>query len=67
MQAKVMLLRSGSKFKLVCSDCRKTIAKNLPGEHSAYYHAGAAVQHAADCVGVKKDWVRLLLRIFATN
>ena len=29
---KVMLLRTGSTFKIVCSDCRKTIAMDLPGE-----------------------------------
>ena len=49
---KVMLLRTGSTFKIVCSDCRKTIAMDLPGELVANYHARVALDHAAECEGV---------------
>jgi phage FluMu protein Com len=66
-QAEVMLLRFGSSFKLVCPDCRKVLAKNLPSEHAAYAHASAVVQHVAQCDVVKDSWLRHLLRVFATS
>ena len=50
-KATVLLLRSGSRFKLVCSDCRKTIADNIPTGHVAFAKAGLAVQHATVCAG----------------
>jgi hypothetical protein len=64
-KAKVMLLRTGSRFKIVCSDCRKTISRRLETERAAYCHAGLVVQHQATCSGEKMSWVRHLLRITA--
>jgi hypothetical protein len=65
-KAKVMLLRTGSTFKIVCSDCRKTISKRLENERAAYCHADLVVQHQATCSGEKVSWVRHLLRITAS-
>ena len=65
-QAKVMLLRTGSTFKIVGSDCGQTISKRLENEHAAYCHADLVVQHQATCPGEKMSWVRHLLRITAS-
>jgi hypothetical protein len=65
--AEVMLLRFGSSFKLVCPDCRKVLAKNLPSEQAAYAHASAVVQHVTQCDVVRDSWLPHLLRILATS
>ena len=65
-KAQVMLLGTGSRFKVVCSDCRQTIAKRLENERAAYCNAGLMVQHQATCPGKKVSWVRHLLRITAS-
>lgn len=64
MPTTTMLVRSGAGFKMVCSDCRKTIAKNLPNERAAYLNAGLAVRHQAECSGAKISWFR---QSFATH
>jgi hypothetical protein len=66
-QAEVMLLRFGSSFKLVCPDCRKVLAKNILSERAAYDHAGAVLQHVAQCDIVSDSWLRHLLLVFATS
>jgi hypothetical protein len=65
-KAKAMLLRTGTRFKIVCPDCRKTIARRLRNERAAYCNAGLVVQHQATCPGKKVSWVRHLLRITAS-
>jgi phage FluMu protein Com len=66
-QAEVMLLRFGSSFKLVCPDCRKVLAKNVPSEHAAYAHGSAVVQHVAQCEGERNSWSRHLRSVFAAR
>jgi hypothetical protein len=58
MANQVLLLRTGCLFKLVCSDCGKTIAKNIPSGHAAFANAGLVLQHGIECQGVKIGWLR---------
>jgi hypothetical protein len=62
----VMLLRSGSGFHVACSECRHTIARDLP-DADLQSQAGSILRHRMECAGPRGGWMRRMIRMFALS
>jgi hypothetical protein len=62
----VMLLRSGSSFRVACSECCLTIARNV-GMDEVASQAALIGRHRKHCTGPRRPWMRRMIRLFAVS
>lgn len=63
----VQLLRSGSGFHLACSECGRTIARNLRDTHDVCSRTELIGRHRMECRGAGRPWMRRMIRLFAVS